>query len=93
MDVSTHPQFVPGWNNVVAASWFRILPFPSGESSGGRDSSYSPQGAVEPAPPSPGFYSCLFVVTKESGGWKPIIGLSTLISSVVVSEFRMVPAQ
>ena len=25
MEVSTRPQFVPGRNNVVAASWFRIL--------------------------------------------------------------------
>ena len=26
------------------------------------------KGAVEPASPSPGYYSCMFVVTKVSGG-------------------------
>ena len=35
-----------------------------------------------------GFTAALFVVTKVSDGWGPIIVLSTLISSVVVSEFR-----
>ena len=88
VEISTRPRFVPGWNNIVAASWFRFLPFPSRESSGRRNSGSSPQGAVEPAPPSP-----WFVVLKASGGWRPIIDLSTLISSVVVSEFRMVSAQ
>ena len=72
---------------------FVFSSFPSGESSRGRDSGSSPQGAVEPAPPSRGFYSCFFVVTKVSGGWRLIIDLSTLISSVVVSELRMVPAR
>ena len=42
------------------------------------------KGAVEPAPPSPGYYSRMFVVTKASGGWRPIIDLSTLNCSVVV---------
>ena len=28
MEVSTRPQFVPGRKDVVAASWFRILPIP-----------------------------------------------------------------
>ena len=59
MEVSTHPQFVPGWNNVAATSSFRILPFPSGRSVGGGDSGSLPQGAVEPASLSPGFYSCV----------------------------------
>ena len=27
------------------------------------------KGAVEPAPPTPGFYSRMFVVTKATGGW------------------------
>ena len=35
-----------------------------------------------------GFTAALFVLTKASGGWRLIIVLSTLISSVVVSEFR-----
>ena len=48
---------------------------------------------MEPAPPSPGYYSHMFMVTKESGGWRPIIDLSTLNLSVVVSKFRMETAQ
>ena len=43
---------------------------------------------MEPAPPFRGFTATLFVLTKASEGWRPIIVLSTLISSVVVSEFR-----
>ena len=51
------------------------------------------KGAVEPASPSPGFYSRMFMVTKVSGGWRPIINLSTLNRSVVISKFRMETAQ
>ena len=40
------------------------------------------KGAVEPAPPTPGFFSRLFVVTKATGGLRPIIDLSTLNLSV-----------
>ena len=47
------------------------------------------KGAVEPAPPSPGFYSRMFVVTKASRGLRPIIDLSALNLSVVVSKFRL----
>ena len=64
-EFSTRPQFVPGWNNVVAASSFRILLFPSGRSVGRGDSGSSSQGVVEPAPPSPGFYSCV-----NEGVWR-----------------------
>ena len=51
------------------------------------------KGAVEPASPSPGFYSCMFVVTKASRGWRPVIDLSTLNLSVGVSKFRMETTQ
>ena len=34
--------------------------------------------AIEQAPQTPGFYSRLFVVQKDSGSWRPIIDLSTL---------------
>ena len=45
---------------------------------------------MELAPlPSPGFYSCLFVVWKTSGSWRPAIDLSTLNRFVDVSHFRM----
>ena len=47
-------------------------------------------GAVELAPlPSPGFYSCLFVVWKTSGSWRPVIDLSLLNLFVDVSHFCM----
>ena len=36
------------------------------------------KGAIEQAPQTPGFYSRLFVVQKDSGSWRPIIDLSTL---------------
>ena len=33
------------------------------------------KGAIEQAPQTPGFYSRLFVVQKDSGSWRPIIDL------------------
>ena len=48
------------------------------------------KGAVELAPlPSPGFYSCLFVVWKTSGSWRLVIDLSHLNRFVDVSPFQM----
>ena len=47
------------------------------------------KGAIEPAPPSPGFYSRLFVTPKVTGGWRPAIDLSRLNRSVRVSHFHM----
>ena len=49
----------------------------------------SSEGAVEPAPQSPGFYSCLFLVKKASGSWRPIIDLSTLNGFITSSRFHM----
>ena len=51
------------------------------------------KGAVEPAPPSVGFYSRLLVVTKAAGGCSPIIDLSTLNPLVVKTQFWMETAQ
>ena len=34
--------------------------------------------AIEEIPPSPGFYSRVFVVPKKDGGWRPIINLKKL---------------
>lgn len=45
--------------------------------------------AVEEAPPTPGFYSRLFVVPKASGGFRPIIDLSFLNKHVITTKFRM----
>ena len=47
------------------------------------------KGAIELAPPSPGYYSCLFVTPKVTGGWRPVIDLSRLNWSVRVSHFHM----
>ena len=47
------------------------------------------KGAIEPAPPSPGYYSRLFVTPKVTGGWRPVIDLSRLNRSVLVSHFHM----
>ena len=51
------------------------------------------KGAVEPAPPTPGFFSRMFVVTKATGGWRPIIDLSTLSLDVDRTPFRMETSQ
>ena len=51
------------------------------------------KGAVEPAPPTPGFLSRMFVVTKATGGWRPIIDLSTLNLDVDRTPFRMETSQ
>ena len=50
-------------------------------------------GVVEPAPPTPGFFSRMFVVTKATGGWWPISDLSTLNLSVDRTSFRMETSQ
>ena len=47
------------------------------------------KGAVELAPPSPGFYSCLFVVFKVLGSWQPVIDLSLLNKFVLQTKFKM----
>ena len=45
--------------------------------------------AIEQAPQTPGFYSRLFVVQKDSGAWRPIIELSTLNTFIVSQHFHM----
>ena len=45
--------------------------------------------AVEEAPPTPGFYSRLFVVPKASGGFRPVIDLSFLNKHGITTKFRM----
>ena len=49
--------------------------------------------AIELAPPSPGFYSRLFVTPKVTGGWRPVIDLSCLNGFVDVSHFHMETTQ
>ena len=45
--------------------------------------------AIEQAPQTPGFYSLLFVVQKDSGVWRPIIDLSTLNTYIASQHFHM----
>ena len=45
--------------------------------------------AIEQAPQTPGFYSRLFVVQKDSGAWHPIIDLSTLNTYIASQRFHM----
>ena len=48
------------------------------------------KGVLEIIPdPDPGFYSCLFLVEKSSGGWRPVIDLSPLNEFVRQTPFRM----
>ena len=47
------------------------------------------KGAIKQAPQTPGFYSRLFVVQKDSGSWRPIIDLSTLNTLIVSQRFHM----
>ena len=49
----------------------------------------SEKGALEPAPPTPGYYSRVFVAAKASGAWRPIIDLSRLNVFVEFSRFHM----
>ena len=49
--------------------------------------------AIEQAPQTPGFYSRLFVVQKDSGSWRPIIDLSTLNTFIVSQRFYMETSQ
>ena len=51
------------------------------------------KGAVEPAPPTSSFFSRMFVVTKATGGWRPIIDLTTLNLNVDRTPFRMETSQ
>ncbi|KAK3879905.1 hypothetical protein Pcinc_015549 [Petrolisthes cinctipes] len=47
------------------------------------------KGAIEEAPATPGFYSHLFVVTKATGGFRPVPDLSSLNRYVTITQFRM----
>ena len=47
------------------------------------------EGAVELAPPSPGYYSRLFVVWKATGSWRPAIYLSHLNCFIMQTQFKM----
>ena len=48
------------------------------------------KGALEIASdPGPGFYSRLFLVEKATGGWRPVIDLSTLNTFIRQTPFKM----
>ena len=44
---------------------------------------------MEPAPQAPGLYSRLFVVQKDSGVWRPVLDLSTLVTYIASQRFHM----
>ena len=73
-----------------------LLPLPSyspssikGKGLHGEVLSLISKGAVELAPPPPGYYSRLFVVWKATGSWKPVIDLSLLNRFVLPTRFKM----
>ena len=47
------------------------------------------KGLIKLAPPSPGYYSRLFVVWKVTGSWRPVIDLSLLNCFVQPTRLRM----
>ena len=49
------------------------------------------KGAVEEVSPpfTPGFYGRLFCVQKSSGGWRPVLDLSSLNQFLLVRKFKM----
>ena len=48
------------------------------------------KGALEAVQdPDPGFYSRLFLVTKATGGWRPVIDLSPLNKFIQLTPFKM----
>ena len=49
--------------------------------------------ATEPAPPTPSYYSRLFVTPKVTGEWRPVIDLPRLNGFVDVSHFHMETTQ
>ena len=68
---------------------FVLPPSIKGEALQGEIQALLQKGAVEPASPSPGYYSRMFVVPKSPGGWRHIIDLSTLNKLVVQTLFHM----
>ena len=72
---------------------FLLSPVHQGESLGVGDSGSVAEGAIEPASPSSAYYSSMFVVTKASRGWRPIINLSALNHFVVKTPFKMETTQ
>ena len=46
------------------------------------------KGAIELAPPSPGYYSRLFVVWKTSGSWRPVIDISRMNRPITQTRFQ-----
>ena len=49
--------------------------------------------AIEPAPPTPGFYNRLFVTPKVTGGWRLVIDFSRLNGFVDVAHLHMETTQ
>ena len=72
------------------ASPFRAIhPIPSGLALAAAVIDLQEKEAIEPASSSLGYYSCLFVTPKVTGGWQPVIDLSRLNGWVAVSHFHV----
>ena len=67
--------------------WIRILSSTSRDNFGRRNFGFCRRVTVVSAPPPPEFFCCLFLFSMPSGGWRPIIDLSTLNLSVVGTCF------
>ena len=59
----------------------------------GEISSVVEKGGLELAPPSPGFYSRMFVILEASGSWRRIIDLSILNKFIHQTKFKMETSQ
>ena len=87
---------------VLIPSSFSMVPLPipsyslssiKGKALRGKVLSLFNKGVIELAPPSPGYYSRLFVVWKTTGSWRPVIDLLLLNRFVQPMRFRMETAQ
>ena len=91
-----HPQ---GWipNPVTTSVLFPTYPFDSPKALALRQEveTMISKGALERVfDPCPGFYSRLFLVEKASGGWRPVIDLSLLSTSLynkLLSRWKLPP--
>ena len=89
-DGISHPLLFASSTFFVSNPHAQLFPsFHQGESASGEVLSLLEKGAVELAPPSPGYYSRLFVVWKLSGSWRPVIDLSCLNCFVTQTRFKM----
>ena len=87
---SLSPVPIPTFSLSGSHPHAQLFPFlHQGKSVSGGSSVAPSEGAIELAPPSPGYYSRLFVVWRTSGSWRPVIDLSHLSRLVTQTLFKM----